>query len=257
MAIASLLIMGFGYWTYNQSVYDNKVKEYFSSRKITPFNQLKTISSLSDRLVIVKGEIFSDENFLSKSGKKVVLERFQEETKDKNSIKDWKIDKESKFFKVLPFWLKEKSESSSTLNHTTSKPDKSSKVLIDAYAFDKTFLGFPETKTEEVNTQLKRISTWQLSPGQTVYVMGNIENKGGQLIINSPGLYKEGFNPFTPKVPFIITSFSVLQIINKANELAKGVYYVSLALFAVGVFFLLNSIKNIMQTYHKIQTGEN
>ncbi len=252
MAIASIFLMGFGYWSYNQSLFSNKIKNYFQEKGITSFNNLKPIASLSDRLVIVKGNIVADETFISRKGNKVVLERFQEEVKDKNSNReDWKIIKETKFFRVLPFWLKENSNNSPKEAPVDIK--NTNKVLIDAFGLDKTYLGLPEIKTEEINNQLKRTSIWTLSPGQTVHILGNVENKGGQLVINSPNLYKSSFNPFTEMEPFIITSMSVFEVTNKAMDLAKSVYYVSLALFAIGAFFLFNSIVNILKNKNKLQ----
>jgi hypothetical protein len=237
MAIASLMIMGFGFWTYNQSLSDKKVLEYFRNKPVTAFKNLKTVSALSDRMVIIKGEIAADETFTGKDGQKVVLERIQEETKDKNSNRGWKEVKESRFFKLLPFWIKE----------------NSNKVLVDGFGLDKTFLGNPEIKTDEQKDQFIRTKKWTMVPGQVVYVLGNIENKGGQLIINSPNLYASGFNPFAPKEPFVITSWSLFEITSKALELSQNVYYMSLALFAVGAFFLFSSISNIFKNYGKIK----
>jgi hypothetical protein len=252
MAIASFFIMAFSYWTYNQSLFNNKIKTYLQTKPVTSISNLKTIAALTDRLVLVKGEIVADETFTGKKGKKVVLERFQEETKDKNSNKDWKEVTESRFFKFNPFWLKEKSKGESSGGEISSP-----KVLIDGYGLDKTYLGTPEIndlKTENEVNILKRTKYWSLSPGQTAIVLGNVENKGGQLIINSPNLYISDFNPFAKKEPFIITSFSESEITEKALGISKSLYYTSLALLAIGVFFLLSSLNNILKNYQKLKS---
>lgn len=218
-------------WTYRQSAYNDKISKYFSEKTITGFERLKDVANLTDKKVLLKGSIASGETFKSKDGTDVVLERYKEEEKDRNPAKGWKLIKGSVIFKVIPFNLKE----------------NSNKILIDPFGLDKTFLGNPETKKEIVNGQELLKSTWKFVPGQTLYILGNIENKAGQLIVNNPDFNNSFFTSLWNKEPFIITTMYPSEVSEKARDMAKSVYFASLALAAVGVFFIITGINNIFK----------
>ena len=232
MALLSLFIFGFGAWTYGESLHHDKVRKYFTEKTITKIQDLKTASILSDKMVIIQGKIVFGETFLSRNNKKVVLERYKEEFKYKDSNKDWKDIKDNSIFKVIPFKIEE----------------NSNYVLIDPYSVDKTFLGNAETKTEEIDNKIIKKSLWTFEPNQKVYILGAIQNKAGQMVIDNPNLYKSVFSSLWEKEPFIITNMEPAEVANKAKELGKSIYFASLALFLVGAFTLVMSVVKIFRT---------
>ena len=239
MAFLSLIFIGFAGWTYGQSIYHEKVRKYFYEKPVSEIENLKTLSALTDRIVLLTGNVIASETFTSRKNKKVILERYLEETKKINSKKDWHTEKKSSFFKVLPFKL---------------KGDKT-EVLIDTFGLDKTYIGIPEINIITEDKRLRKKSLWIIEPSQNVYILGNVESKANQLVINNPNLYKSFFIPFWKKEPFIITTMSKLEVPNKAIEIGQNLYYVSLALFTVGGFFLISSLSNIIKTYNSLKNS--
>lgn len=236
MAFLSLFIFGFGAWTYNQSIYEDKVRKYFLEKNITPIKDLKTVANLSDKMVLIQGEVVADQTFISKDNKKVVLERYEEETKNLNN--NWKIVKDSPFFKALPFKIKDKE------NNT---------VLIDPYDIDKSFLSNPREEIKKENGQEIKKSYWSFLPNQKLYILGNMDNKSGVMVINSPNLYKSVSS--LQREPFIVSSLEKTEVITKAMKIGKSIYYASMALFAAGIFFVISSISNIAKNYKKISNN--
>lgn len=234
MALLSLFIIGFGGWTYRQSVYDDKVRKYFIEKTITPIKSLKDASNLSNRIVLVQGKIISDETFIGKNNKKVVLERYLEEIKNNNK---WKTVKDSQIFKVSPFKIKD---------------DNNNLVLVDPYDLDKTFLGKPEETISNENGKEIKKSLWEIEEGESVLILANIENKAGILVLSNPNIYKSIFDSMWNKEPFIITTFEKTEAAKKATELGKSVYFASIALFAAGIFFILSSISNIIRASKQV-----
>lgn len=228
--------MGFGFWSYGQATYHDRVRKAFVEKEPIPMSDIKKALALNDKLVLIEGKIFSKETFDSRNNKKVVLERYKEEFKYKNSNKDWKDIKESSFFKVIPFYIKD---------------DKNS-ILIDPFGVDKTFLGSSEIKTEEKDDKIIQKSLWTYENGKKIYVLGNIESKGEQIVINNPNIYKSIFSGLLDREPFIITDLSKSEIADKASKLGKSIYFASLALFAAGGIALLSSILNIIKNWNKV-----
>ncbi|MFN4150251.1 MAG: hypothetical protein ACK4IX_04855, partial [Candidatus Sericytochromatia bacterium] len=181
--------------------------------------------------------INSNETFVSRNNKKVVLERYKEEFKYQKSNKDWKDIKDSSFFKVIPFYLKNSNNS----------------ILIDPFGIDKTFLGTAEEKIENVEDKVIKKSLWTYEIGKKVSVLGNIQSKGEQLVLNNPNIYKSVFSGLFDKEPFIVTDLSKTEVANKASQLGKSIYFASLALFAAGGIAILSSIMNIFKNFNKTQ----
>lgn len=228
MGFFSLFLLGFSAWTYSQSLYTEKIKNSFSQNEITLIKNLKEISLLSNNSVIIKGEVIANESFLSKDGQKVVLERYREENK---TAKGWKEIKENSYFKVIPFKLKD---------------EKSQEVFIDPYGVDKAYVGDPETKIE--NENLKK-SFWKIKKGQKVLILGNVENKTGNIVINNPNLRKSIFDSIFKKEPFVITTMDMSQTAIKASEIGNSIFLSSIALLTVGIFFIIYSLSNVLKHY--------
>ncbi|RYX91618.1 hypothetical protein EON78_06665 [bacterium] len=229
MGFFSLFLFGFSAWTYGQSIYTEKIKKSFAQITATEINNLKDVSLLSTKTVLVTGNIISDQSFLSRDKQKVVLERYKEESQ---TSKGWKDINDSFSFKVVPFKIKN---------------DKAQEVFIDPYGLDKTYIGEPERKIENGI----RKSLWKLKLGQKINVLGNVDNNAGSLVINDPNLKKSFVETIFDKEPFIITSMEKSQTAVKAEELYKSIYFSSLALLAVGIFFIFSSITNVLKQYKK------
>lgn len=230
MGFFSLFLFGFSAWTYGQSIYTEKIKKSFSQITATEINNLKNVSLLSNKTVLVTGQIISSsESFLSRDNQKVVLERYKEESQ---TPKGWKDINDSITFKVVPFKIKN---------------DKAQEVFIDPYGLDKTYIGEPERKIENGI----RKSLWKLKLGQKINVLGNVYNNAGSLVINDPNLKKSFMETIFDKEPFIVTSMEKSQTAVKAEELYKSIYFSSLALLTVGIFFIFSSITNVLKQYRK------
>lgn len=229
MGFFSLFLFGFSAWTYGQSIYTEKIKKSFAQITPTEINNLKNVSLLSNKTVLVTGKIISNESFLSRDKQKVVLERYKEESQ---TAKGWKDINDSISFKVVPFKIKN---------------DKAQEVFIDPYGLDKTYIGEPERKIENGI----RKSLWKLKLGQKINVLGNVDNNAGNLVINDPNLKKSFVETIFDKEPFIVTSMERSQTAVKAEELYKSIYFSSLALLAVGIFFIFSSITNVLKQYRK------
>lgn len=234
MGFFSLFILGFGIWTYSQSLYSEKIKKSFIEKEISNIKDLNNISLLSNKNVLLTGQIQASSTFNSRDNQKVVLERYKEE---KETAKGWQEIKDNSFFKVIPFKL-------NSSNQT---------IIVDPYGLDKAYIGVPKSKIEIVDGIKIKKNLWILKEGQKVNILGNIENKSGVLVVNNPNLYKSFFDSLFNKEPFIITSMEKGETANKANEIGKSIYYSSFALFAVGIFFIFNSIINVLKHYKNIQ----
>jgi hypothetical protein len=235
--IIGLFVIGFGAWSYGQASYHDKVRKAFVEKEVIAMQDLKKALALTDKIVLVEGLINSTETFISRNNKKVVLERYREEFKYQKSNKDWKDIKETSFFKVIPFYLKNNNNS----------------ILIDPFGVDKTFLGTAEEKIETVDDKIIKKSLWTYEIGKKVYVLGNLESKGDQLVLNNPNIYKSVFSGLFDKEPFIVTDLSKTEVANKASQLGKSIYFASLALFAAGGIAILSSIMNIFKNFNKTQ----
>lgn len=239
--LLSLLIMAFGVWTYTQALYHDKVVKYFQEKQETKISNLKEASLLSDKIVLLKGKIIATESFEGKDKTKVVIERYREEKKTKNSKKDWKVIKENSFFKAIPFKLQDKTNSN---------------VLIDSNDIDKTFLGDPQIKQEETDTEILQKNLWQFKNNDTVYVMGELENKAGNYIVSNPNMKKSFFETLTSKDPFIITKYSPKEMISKSKDIGNSIHYSSIAVFIVSGFIFINGLMTIFKNI-KSGDGEN
>ncbi len=232
MGFFSLFLFGFSAWTYSQSIYTEKIKNSFYQNEITKISNLKDTSLLSNNIAIISGEIVSDENFLSKDGQKVVLERYKEENK---TARGWQEIKDTNYFKVIPFKIRDKSQK---------------EVFIDPYGLDKAYVGEPKTKNE--NESLKK-SFWKIKKGQKVLILGRVENKNGNFVISDPNLRKSIFESLFDKEPFIITTMDKTQIAIRAEEIGKSIFISSIALLIVGIFFIFYSFANILKNYRQSQ----
>lgn len=236
MGFFSLFIIGFGAWTYSQSIYTDKIRKAFIEKTPTEIKNLKNIALLSDKLVLVTGQIEATETFKSMNNKPVVLERYREE---QETSKGWKEIKDSGTFKVVSFKLKMGNES----------------VIVDPFGLDKAYIGEPQTKVEKRDNNNIKKSLWNIYSGQKVNIIGNIDNKSGILVINNPNIYKSYFDGLFNKEPFIITTMETSQAANKALEIGKSIYYSSFALFTVGVFFIFSSIGNVIKHYRQTKNN--
>lgn len=236
MVFLSFMVLCFGAWTYTQSIYTDNIRKAFTQKTETSMANLKNVSVLADKNVIVSGTIQADETFKSRTGEKVVLERYKEE---KETAKGWKDINESILFKVVSFKLKNGNES----------------VIIDPFGLDKTYLGEPISSIENVNGEKIKKSHWVLKPNQKITILGNVDNKSGIIVINNPNIYNSIIDNTFKKVPFIITTMKKNETADKASDIGKSIYYSSLALFAVGIFFIFTSIGNVMKHYQVSQNN--
>lgn len=230
--LLSLLIMAFGVWTYTQALYHDKVVKYFQEKQETKISNLKQASLLSDKIVLLKGKILSTESFDGKNQIKVVIERYREEKKTKNSKKDWKVIKANSFFKAIPFKLQD---------------DSNNNVLIDTNDVDKTFLGEPQIKHEETDTEIIQKNLWQFKNDDEVYVMGELENKAGSFVISNPNVKKSFFENLISKEPFIITNYSPKEIESKAKDIGNSIHYSSIAVFIVSGFIFISGLMRLIK----------
>ncbi len=128
--------------------------------------------------------------------------------------------------------------------------------MIDPFGLDKAYLGESESRIENINGDKVKKSLWVLKNNQVVNILGNLDNKSGVLVINNPNLYKSFIEGIFYKEPFIITTMGKSQTANKASDIGKSIYYSSFALFAVGIFFILNSLGNVFKHYKQIQNKQ-
>lgn len=230
--LLSLLIMAFGVWTYTQALYHDRVVKYFQEKQETKISNLKQASLLSDKIILLKGKIIATESFEGKNQLKVVIERYREEKKTKNSKKDWKVIKANSFFKAIPFKLQD---------------DTNNNVLIDSNDIDKTFLGDPIIKQEEIETEIIQKNLWQFKNDDEIYVMGELENKAGNFVISNPNIEKSFFENITSKEPFIITKYSPKEMVKKAKDIGNSIHYSSIAVFIVSGFIFMTALMRIIK----------
>ncbi|MFN8673489.1 MAG: hypothetical protein U0457_15570 [Candidatus Sericytochromatia bacterium] len=229
--LLSLFLFSFGVWTFMQSTYQDKIRKDFQEKQEISFEKLKDVKLLSDKIILVKGKILDTDTFNGKHNKKVVIERYTEEKKNINSKKDFKVIKENSYFKTIPFKL--------------YFGDKNNSILVDTYNIEKAFLGEPELKEEKFDTEILNKKLWQFRPNEEIYVMGLLEEKAGEFVITNPNLNKSFFD--FSKEPFIITKYKPSEVAIKARDIAKSIFYSSIALMSITIFICVSSIINIVK----------
>jgi len=231
----SIVFILISFWTFNRSAYLEQIKVSFvqQSALVDADFPLNTSGKSS---ILLKGIVQSDNAFNGISGKLVVFEKTKKEINKNKSITKWEDVKGSLYRKITPFKLKN---------------TKGQELLVSPYGFEEAFVSLPEYKdTELPDGQILRESYWSIKPGDSVYVLGKLENNSGTLLISDPELSKSSLLGFK-KEPFVISRLEVEQIVSKAENGRRSILLISLSLVLVGAFFMINSFANIVKIYRK------